>query len=46
MLILNKALGLAEKLVTTTAEKYWTLFSKIKILSKCTALGLMGCGRA
>lgn len=45
MLILNKALSLAEELVTTTAEKkYWTQFSKIKILSKGTTLGLMGCG--
>lgn len=35
-----------KKVVTTTAEKYWTLFSKIKILSKYTALGLMWCGEA
>lgn len=46
MLILNKALSLAEELVTTTAEKkYWTQFSKIKILSKGTTLGCgVGCG--
>lgn len=31
---------LQKKLVTATAEKYWTLFSKIRILSKCAALGL------
>lgn len=40
MLILNKALDHAEKLVTTTTEKYWMLFSKIKAFTKCTALGL------
>lgn len=42
MLILNKALDHAEKLVTTTTEKYWMLFSKIRALTKCTALGLRG----
>lgn len=29
-----------KKMVTATTEKYWTLFSKIRVLSKCTALGL------
>lgn len=42
MLILNKALDRAEKLVTTTTEIYWMLFSKIRALTKCAALGLHG----
>lgn len=29
-----------KKMVTATTEKYWTLFSKIRVLSKCTVLGL------
>lgn len=40
MPILNKALGLAEKMVTTTAEKYWTLLSKSKIFSKMHHIGI------